>query len=121
MLDNKRKTSMIRWKLRVLMAEQNINNKKLAEISGIHPTTISRLKNVDTVKQISSDILNGLCIALQCTPNDLLEFTPDPPKNSEELVDSNNPESFIEFKSPHSSQQHKAIQSGENKRRKYIA
>ena len=68
---------MIRWRLRVLMAEKNINNKTLAEKTGIHPTTISRLKNTDELKQISGEVLNALCNSLECTPNDLIEFTPD--------------------------------------------
>ncbi len=79
MFNHRSQTCMIRWRLRVLMAEQHINNKTLAEISGIHPTTISRLKNTDEIKQINGDVLNALCVALNCTPNDLLEFTPEPP------------------------------------------
>jgi len=121
MLTTKIKTGMIRWRLRVLMAEQNINNKTLSEMTGIHRTTISRLKNVDEVKQISSDILNALCIALKCTPNDLLEFTPDPPKNSETILDGEKTESIVELKPPRSNQKYKSFRNGENKRRKYIA
>lgn len=68
---------MIRWRLRVLMAEKNITNQKLAELSGLHRVTISKLKKSDDLKQISGDTLNRLCSALECTPNDLMEFTPD--------------------------------------------
>ena len=68
---------MIRWRLRVLMAEKNINNKTLAELTGLHPTTISRLKNTDELKQVTGDVLDSLCNALVCTPNDLIEFTLD--------------------------------------------
>ncbi|NJO93362.1 MAG: helix-turn-helix transcriptional regulator [Hydrococcus sp. RM1_1_31] len=68
---------MIRWRLRVLMAERNINNKTLAEMTGLNRVTISRLKNTDNLKQISGEVLNQLCNALDCTPNDLIEFTPD--------------------------------------------
>ena len=71
----KSKARMIRWRLRVLMAEKNINNKTLAKLTGLHPTTISRLKNTDELKQVSGDVLNSLCNALVCTPNDLIEFT----------------------------------------------
>jgi putative transcriptional regulator len=68
---------MIRWRLRVLMAEKNINNKTLAKKTGLNPVSISRLKNTDELKQISGYVLNQLCNALECTPNDLIEFTPD--------------------------------------------
>lgn len=71
------KNSMIRWRLRVLMAEKNINNKTLAKMTGLNPVSISRLKNTDELKQISGYVLNQLCNALECTPNDLIEFTPD--------------------------------------------
>jgi putative transcriptional regulator len=68
---------MIRWRLRVLMAERKINNKTLAQLTGLNRVTISRLKNTDNLKQISGEVLNQLCNALDCTPNDLIEFTPD--------------------------------------------
>ena len=83
MSKTKSRTRMIRWRLRVLMAEKNINNKTLAKLTGLHPTTISRLKNTDELKQVSGDALNSLCCALVCTPNDLIEFTPDGDLNSE--------------------------------------
>ncbi len=83
-------TQMIRWRLRVLMAEKNINNKTLAELTGIHPTSVSRLKNTDELKQISGEVLNALCNALECTPNDLIEFTPDnAPDYNASIIDVN--------------------------------
>lgn len=65
---------MIRWKLRVLMAERQINNKQLIADTGLSSATISRLKNTNELKQITGDVLDALCIALDCTPNDLIEF-----------------------------------------------
>ncbi len=107
---------MIRWRLRVIMAEKNLNNKKLAEISGVHATTISRLKNVDKVKQISSEILNALCMALQCTPNDLLEFTPDLPHISEEFSETQKNESVVKLKQSNSDQQYKDTNFSQTKK-----
>ncbi len=86
MLFNSSSKRMIRWRLRVLMAEKKINNKTLAEQTGIHPTTISRLKNTDELKQISGEVLNALCNSLECTPNDLIEFTPDNPSDQSSSV-----------------------------------
>lgn len=71
------KRRMIRWRLRVLMAEKNLKSKTLAEQTGIHATTISRLRTTDDLKQISGHVLDKLCNALDCTPNDLIQFTPD--------------------------------------------
>jgi len=79
---------MIRWRLRVLMAERHINNKELAASTGIHPTTISRLRNADGLKQINVGVLDALCTALECSPNELLEYT-----NGGESPDGENPQS----------------------------
>lgn len=79
---------MIRWRLRVLMAEKNISNKELSERSGIHRTSISKLKNIDEIEQISGRVLNNLCHAMTLayrvrgddriiTPNDLFDYTYD--------------------------------------------
>ncbi len=80
--------NMIRWRLRMLMAEKKITNKELAELSGIHPTSISKLKNADEIEQISGRVLNNLCNGLTrayqargenriITPGDLLDYTFD--------------------------------------------
>ena len=77
---------MLQWKLRVLMAEKRISNKELAELSGMHPTTISKLKTVDEVDRISSKTIDALCDGLNkayrargdmklITPNDLFNYT----------------------------------------------
>ncbi len=76
---SKHSGSMIRWRLRVLMAEHNIGNNDLAEMSGLHRVTISKLKRTDELKQITGETLNALCNALNCSPNDLIEFRPDEP------------------------------------------
>ncbi|MBE9037203.1 helix-turn-helix domain-containing protein [aff. Roholtiella sp. LEGE 12411] len=79
---------MIRWRLRILMAEKKISNKELALLSGIHPTSISKLKNADEIEQISGRVLNNLCNALTkayhakgderiITPGDLFDYTYD--------------------------------------------
>ena len=79
---------MIRWRLRMLMAEKNISNKELSALSGIHPTSISRLKNADELEQISGRVLNRLCNGLTrayqtrgdkkvITPGDLFEYSFD--------------------------------------------
>ena len=69
--------NMIKWRLRVLMAERKISNKQLAEMTGIHRVTISRLKNMDELTQISGDVLNSLCKVLDVHPGDLLIYESD--------------------------------------------
>ncbi len=79
---------MLRWRLRVLMAEKNISNKELAENSGLHRVTISKLKRVDQLGQINGETINSVLNGLNkiykqkgesklLTPSDLIEYTPD--------------------------------------------
>ncbi|MBD3880656.1 helix-turn-helix domain-containing protein [Phormidium tenue FACHB-886] len=66
------------------MARQRTTNKRLAELMSVHPNAISALKNQDNMPRIGGDTLNSLCKHLHCTPNDLIEYTPDPPEISED-------------------------------------
>jgi Cro/C1-type HTH DNA-binding domain len=70
------------------MSEKKISNKELAELSGVHPTSISKLKNADEIEQISGRVLNNLCNGLtkayrakgesrMITPADLFDYTYD--------------------------------------------
>lgn len=79
---------MIRWRLRVLMAEKKISNKELAESSGLHRVTISKLKRTDELGQITGETINSVLNGLNklyrqkgesriLTPSDLIEYTPD--------------------------------------------
>ncbi|MEC4819559.1 MAG: helix-turn-helix transcriptional regulator [Scytonema sp. PMC 1069.18] len=93
---------MIRWRLRILMAEKKISNKELSELSGIHRTSISKLKNTDEIEQISGRVINSLCNALTIayrargdnrtiTPNDLFEYTFDGDDNSPTSISTETP------------------------------
>lgn len=88
---------MIRWRLRILMAEKKISNKELATLSEIHPTSISKLKNADEIEQISGRVLNNLCNGLNLayqargdsriiTPDDLFDYSFDNAEDVEKTV-----------------------------------
>ncbi len=70
---------MIRWRLRVLMAERNISTQALANHLGMSRASISRLRNTphDAYPRISGAVLNKLCQVLKCEPADLIEYRPD--------------------------------------------
>lgn len=70
-------TPMLRWKLREVMARENMTNRRLAEIIGIHETNVSNMKRRDTMPRIDGATLEAICNALKCTPDDLLEYIPD--------------------------------------------
>lgn len=73
---------MLIWMLRQIMAEKGIWKgtelaRLLEEKAGYHlsPPSISALLNGQP-KQMKAATLDALCIALDCTPNDLWAHTP---------------------------------------------
>ncbi|NJO39869.1 MAG: helix-turn-helix transcriptional regulator [Cyanobacteria bacterium CRU_2_1] len=71
---------MIRWRLAIVMAERDIRNKDLARLTGLHPTSISRLKNEKRFPKIDESTLSALCKALKCQPGDLMVYEEDVPE-----------------------------------------
>lgn len=75
--------SKVRWKLRVIMADRKITNKGLAELLGMNPVSISKLRRVDDMPELGGEALAKLCdgitqlSGIPCTPSDLIEFVPD--------------------------------------------
>ena len=68
---------MLRWKLREVMAQKNMTNRRLAELIGIHETNVSNMKRRDTMPRLDGEMFEAICKALNCTPLDLLEYLPD--------------------------------------------
>ena len=67
---------MIKSRLKVLLAINDMNQKQLAEKTNIRPATLSHLYR-GTLKHIPVDVLNKICKALNCQPGDLFEYHPD--------------------------------------------
>ncbi len=67
---------MIKNKLSEILGRKRINMSELARISGISYSTAKNLY-YDKTKGIEYDTLNKLCNYLECSPNDILEYTPD--------------------------------------------
>ena len=79
MMDKKTKIrfpSMIRWRLKILMAERDMDNTQLMELTQLHRNTITKLKN-NPPDRLTIDTLNRLCKALDCQPGDLLSYIPE--------------------------------------------
>lgn len=66
----------IKIKLRVLLAEAEMTQTKLSELSKVRPTTLSFLAT-GKAREIRFDTLNKLCKTLNCQPGDLLKYIPD--------------------------------------------
>lgn len=63
---------MIKCRLRVLLAEKEINQKELAKMTGIQPMTINKLYNNNIVR-VPLDAIDKICDALQCDISDLFK------------------------------------------------
>ena len=66
----------IKVNLAVVLAQQNVKSKDLAEYIGITEANLSLLKQ-GNVKGIRFDTLEAICRYLQCQPGDVLVFEPD--------------------------------------------
>ena len=68
----------IKWRLAAVMADREVDYKALAEMTGLHPVTVNKLKNTyEAPPRIDRDTLYKLCDALNCQPGDLMRFERD--------------------------------------------
>ena len=67
---------MIKFRLKVLLAMNDMNQKELAEKTGISPPTISANCN-GTAKHLPVDVLDKICTALNCQPGDFVQHIPE--------------------------------------------
>ena len=73
---------VIRWKLNEVMARKRLRNKDLAAALEITENSVYRLRKVDEMPRLAPERLNGICMALDCQPGDLLKYIPDDGKVS---------------------------------------
>ena len=67
---------MIKCKLKVILAINEMTQKELAERTGIRPPTISAMAN-NTAKHYPVDVMDKICSVLNCSVGDLLEYIPE--------------------------------------------
>lgn len=61
-----------------LMIEKDVSSADLMRKANISANIISKIKNG---QYMALDKVESICVAMDCTPNDILEFVPD---NTEE-------------------------------------
>lgn len=67
---------MIKNHLSRILGEKRWTQARLAQETGIRPTTISQLYN-EFAERVSFDQLDLICEALDCSISDLLEYIPN--------------------------------------------
>ena len=70
---------MIKNRLKILLAERNLNYTKLSMMTGISVNALSKMGKSDGtgVKQITYEVLEKLCKTLDCTVSDIIEYIPE--------------------------------------------
>lgn len=63
---------MLRFKLKVLLAMNDMTQKELSERTGIRPPTVSAIAT-GSVKQIPVTAIDKICDILHCQPGDIME------------------------------------------------
>ena len=69
---------MIRIRLDYLLLDKGMTLTELAEKTGIALNNLSILKT-NKARAVRFSTLNALCVALGCTPGDLIEYVPENP------------------------------------------
>lgn len=67
---------MIKFKVKVMLAVNEMTQKELAEKTGIRPPTVSAICT-GVIKHLPIDALNKICAVLNCQPADLMEYIPE--------------------------------------------
>ena len=67
---------MIKFKVKVLLAINEMTQKELAERTGIRPPTVSSICT-GAIKELPVNVINKMCKELKCQPGDLMEYIPD--------------------------------------------
>lgn len=57
-----------------LMIEKEVSSTELMRKANISANIISKIKNG---QYMALDKVESICVAMNCTPNDILEFVPD--------------------------------------------
>lgn len=65
------------WKL---LIDRDMKKKDLASLAGISSFTISKMSAGNNV---TVEVLGKICVALNCTLNDIVEFIPDDAEEGE--------------------------------------
>jgi putative transcriptional regulator len=60
-------------RLQHLMIEKDVSNAELMRRANISANIIAKIKNG---QYIALDKVESICLAMNCTPNDMMEFTP---------------------------------------------
>ena len=65
----------IKFKLKVMLAMRDMNQRMLSDATGIRPPTISAICN-NSIRELPISVLEKICVALDCQPGDIIVHVP---------------------------------------------
>lgn len=70
---------MLKCRLKVILAEHDMNQAQLSKAINARQATINKFCN-NELKQLPLELLNNLCDYFKCTPSDILQYIDDADK-----------------------------------------
>ena len=67
---------MIKFRLKVLLAMNDMTQKELAEKTGIRQPTLSAICT-GSIKEVPVNVINKICAELKCQPGDIMQYISD--------------------------------------------
>ena len=76
-MSNRKKVEIvIKFRLKVLLAMNEMTQMQLSEKTGVRQPTISAICT-GSAKHLPVDVLDKICTVLNCQPGDIMEYIPD--------------------------------------------
>ncbi len=76
MSKRKKVETVIKFRLKVLLAMNEMTQMQLSEKTGVRQPTISAICT-GSAKHLPVDVLDKICTVLNCQPGDIMEYIPD--------------------------------------------
>ena len=76
MSNRKKVETVIKFRLKVLLAMNEMTQMQLSEKTGVRQPTISAICT-GSAKHLPVDVLDKICAVLNCQPGDIMEYIPD--------------------------------------------
>ena len=67
---------MIKFRLKVLLAMNEMTQMQLSEKTGVRQPTISAICT-GSIKEMPVNVINKICAELKCQPGDIMQYIPD--------------------------------------------
>ena len=67
---------VIKFRLNVLLAMNDMTQKELSEKTGIRQPTLSAICT-GAIKELPVSVINKICAELKCQPGDIMQYIPD--------------------------------------------